>query len=54
VNRLPYVTDQAQFGMPEYWQRISVERRGDCEDYAMEKQHKWNAWDHIPAHLRER
>ena len=52
VNRLPYVTDQAQFGMPEYWQRISVERRGDCEDYAMEKQHRLSEELGVPEECR--
>ena len=37
VNRLPYVTDQAQHGLADYWQRITATGRGDCDDYAAEK-----------------
>lgn len=40
INRNPYMTDQAQHGLAEYWQRIGATGRGDCDDYAMEKWHR--------------
>ena len=35
VNRVEYVTDQAQYNQAEYWQ---VSARGDCEDKALAKE----------------
>jgi predicted transglutaminase-like cysteine proteinase len=38
-NRLPYATDQENYGIADYWQTPyeMMERGGDCEDYAIAK-----------------
>jgi predicted transglutaminase-like cysteine proteinase len=36
IERYPYATDLEVFGTPEWWQRISIAKRGDCDDYATE------------------
>lgn len=35
VNRLPYTTDPAKYGLPEFWE--AAEDDGDCEDMALAK-----------------
>lgn len=37
VNAFHYETDMEQFAKDDFWQRISVMKAGDCEDYAIEK-----------------
>jgi len=39
VNRIPYMTDQARYGVVDYWAtpREALGRGGDCEDYAIVK-----------------
>jgi predicted transglutaminase-like cysteine proteinase len=37
VNLFPYATDYATFGCQDLWRRIGLMKRGDCDDYAMEK-----------------
>lgn len=32
-----YVTDKAQYGVPEYWEAIGANHKGDCEDFALAK-----------------
>ena len=36
VLQYPYATDLETFGTLEWWQRISIAKRGDCDDYATE------------------
>lgn len=38
-NRWAYITDQANYGTPEYWATVEefLARSGDCEDYAISK-----------------
>lgn len=37
VNAYPYRTDVDAYGMSDFWERISVAKVGDCEDFALEK-----------------
>jgi predicted transglutaminase-like cysteine proteinase len=37
VNQFTYSTDMSVWGQPDYWERISQQSRGDCDDYVMEK-----------------
>lgn len=39
MNRVSYLTDPANYNMPDYWAtpRQHLTRRGDCEDYAIAK-----------------
>jgi predicted transglutaminase-like cysteine proteinase len=37
VNALPYRTDLALYGEPDFWERIGKVGSGDCEDYSLEK-----------------
>lgn len=39
VSKYPYQTDAEGYGTPDYWDRISQAKRGDCEDYVLEM--KW-------------
>lgn len=32
-----YLTDQEQYGVPEFWAPISAKGYGDCEDYCLTK-----------------
>lgn len=35
VNRLPYTSDPAKYGLPDFWE--AAEDGGDCEDFALAK-----------------
>lgn len=39
MNRAPYIVDQVNYGVPDYWAtpRQFFRRDGDCEDYAIAK-----------------
>lgn len=40
INRIPYVADQANWGVPDYWAtpyELLAVNGGDCEDYAIAK-----------------
>ena len=37
VNALPYQFDSVLWDREDFWERISKAKRGDCEDYALEK-----------------
>lgn len=37
VNTFPYKTDTAQYGVLDFWERISNAASGDCEDFVLEK-----------------
>jgi predicted transglutaminase-like cysteine proteinase len=37
VNAYPYETDETVWGKPDFWEKISTMKRGDCEDYVLEK-----------------
>lgn len=37
VNNYPYVPDMTVWGQREFWERISVMKQGDCEDFVLEK-----------------
>jgi predicted transglutaminase-like cysteine proteinase len=37
VNQFPYATDLSVWHSPDHWERISMQNRGDCDDYVMEK-----------------
>lgn len=36
-NSVGYMTDQQQYGVPEYWVPANIGGNGDCEDYALAK-----------------
>lgn len=36
ILKYPYQMDLTLWGSPDFWERISVVGRGDCEDYALE------------------
>lgn len=37
VNQYPFATDLSVWHTLEYWEKISKQSRGDCDDYVMEK-----------------
>jgi predicted transglutaminase-like cysteine proteinase len=43
VNALPYRTDMALYGKPEFWESIDVAGAGDCEDYSLGKRNRLRA-----------
>ena len=37
VNCLPYAADAERYRLPDFWERITDEDAGDCEDFALGK-----------------
>lgn len=45
INRSPYITDLANWGVTDYWETLGefIARDGDCEDYAIAKYYSLKA-----------
>ena len=54
LNRIPYVTDQQNWGVSDYWATVDefLEYDGDCEDYAIAKYMALKAVGFPPADMR--
>lgn len=52
VNQYPWESDPSVWHQADYWERISKQARGDCDDFVMEK--RWQCLENgIPLeHIR--
>ncbi len=54
LNQAPYITDNANYGMADYWATVYefLRKDGDCEDYAIAKYFSLKALGFDPARMR--